>query len=273
MVKFIVEWDETMWNTGKFVLTTEQMNIVCYSWIATALMVFVTMYFVTAPYGRHTSTKWGPSVNNKAAWFIKELNTFFVMLYYMVVGSKTFKSYVWILFAFWVIHYFYRTFIYVPMCRSTEKKMPFVIVLMSIFFNQVNAYINGFYLSEMADPADFGKEWLQSKLFLTGLAVFLTGAFINFKTDLTLIHLRKVGETGYKIPHGFLFELVVSPNFLGEIIEWFGFYLMARRNVAALCFAVWTFANLTPRAKNHSDWYKINFKNFPKRKIIIPFIY
>ena len=36
-------------------------------------------------------------------------------------------------------------------------------------------------------------------------------------------NLRKPGDKAYYIPRGGCFELVSGANFLGEIIEWFGF--------------------------------------------------
>ena len=101
----------------------------------------------------------------------------------------------------------------------------------------------------------------------------VTAPFGRHTSDKFLINLRKPGETGYKIPRGFLFEYVASPNLFGEIIEWTGFALMAW-NLPALSFMVWTGANLIPRARNHYDWYKRTFPDFPKnRKVVIPFIY
>jgi steroid 5-alpha reductase family enzyme len=97
--------------------------------------------------------------------------------------------------------------------------------------------------------------------------------WINWRSDAILIQLRKPGETGYKIPQGFLFEYVSSPNLFGEIMEWSGFALLAF-NWPALSFMVWTFANLVPRAKNHHDWYLQHFADYPKkRKIVFPFLW
>lgn len=137
----------------------------------------------------------------------------------------------------------------------------------------MNAGLNGYYLSQLAPQENYGSEWLSSPRFITGISLFFIGAFINLKADDILIHLRKAGETGYKIPKGFLFDYVSSPNLFGEVIEWSGFALMAW-NLPALTFMVWTFANLVPRAKNHHDWYKKQFPDYPKeRKIIFPFLY
>jgi hypothetical protein len=79
-------------------------------------------------------------------------------------------------------------------------------------------------------------------------------------------------STEYAIPRGSLFECVSCPNHLGEIVEWFGFALMCW-NLPALSFAIWTAANLIPRALSHHRWYAEKFANYPKeRKALIPFV-
>jgi len=79
-----------------------------------------------------------------------------------------------------------------------------------------------------------------------------------------------LGETGYKIPHGGLFERVSCPNYLGEIIEWSG-WALATWCLPGLSFAVWTFANLAPRARAHHRWYRAKFPEYPEeRKALIP---
>ena len=151
--------------------------------------------------------------------------------------------------------------------------MPLFIVLSAISFNLVNAGLNGYYLAELASPDKYGTDWLYQPNFMAGITLFFLGMYINIKSDNVLINLRKPGETGYKIPHGFLFNRITSPNLFGEIIEWSGFALMAW-NLPALSFMIWTMANLIPRAKNHHDWYHKNFSDYPSdRKIVIPYIY
>jgi steroid 5-alpha reductase family enzyme len=151
--------------------------------------------------------------------------------------------------------------------------MPVFIVSSGIIFNVVNAGLNGYYLSELAPPALYDYHWLVRPNFILGMILFLGGMFINWKSDTILISLRKKGETGYKIPKGFLFDFISTPNLFGEIIEWSGFALMAW-NLPAFSFMIWTFANLVPRSKNHHDWYQQNFTDYPKeRKIVFPFIY
>lgn len=248
-------------------------NAVLIVWMLVGVIIHFLMFYITAPFGRHTSDKWGLSMNNKLAWAIMEFPSFAIMVYFLIVSIRASDSYTWILFSLWIVHYTHRTFIYPLRIRATPKKMPIFIVVSALFFNLLNAGFNGYYLGVLVDTEKYGIAWTQSVSFWLGLILFMIGFFINLKADDILINLRKPGETGYKIPRGFLFDYVSCPNLLGEIIEWGGFALLAY-NLPALSFWLWTFANLVPRAKNHHDWYISNFKEYPRdRKIIFPFIY
>jgi 3-oxo-5-alpha-steroid 4-dehydrogenase 1 len=254
-------------------MTKETLYFISYVWLAIAIVVHITMFFVTAPFGRHTSDKWGKTINNKLGWVLMEMPSLLIMLYFLLCGSHSFDSFAWILFVLWILHYTNRSFIYPLRIKATPKQIPIFIVLNAILFNLMNAGLNGYYLSELADPENYNSQWLNSPHFLIGIVLFFIGAFINLRSDSILINLRAPGETGYKIPKGFLFDYISSPNLFGEVIEWSGFALMAW-NLPALTFMIWTFANLVPRAKNHHDWYKEQFPDYPQgRKIIFPFIY
>lgn len=249
------------------------LEIICYVWLAIAVGVHITMFFITAPFGRHTSKKWGPMIDNKLGWMIMEAPSLLIMAYFLFFGSYSFQSYVWILFGLWIFHYLNRTLIYPLRIKATDKKMPLFIVLNAILFNLMNAGLNGYFLAELADPTKYGSDWITSPLFIVGALLFVVGMTINWRADHLLINLRKPGETGYKIPRGFLFDYISSPNLFGEILEWTGFAIMAW-NLPALTFTAWTFANLVPRAKNHHDWYKNKFQDYPKeRKAVFPFIF
>jgi steroid 5-alpha reductase family enzyme len=109
--------------------------------------------------------------------------------------------------------------------------------------------------------------------FIVGGIIFIAGFGINQAADKKLIGLRKDGKKGYFIPSGGLFNYISCPNFFGEIIEWSGFAIMAW-NLPALSFAVWTAANLIPRALDHHKWYRSYFKEeYPEsRKAVIPYL-
>jgi protein-S-isoprenylcysteine O-methyltransferase Ste14 len=149
--------------------------------------------------------------------------------------------------------------------------MPVIIMFSAIFFNLINATINGYWFGFVAPP--YPENWLTDPRFIIGGIIFLAGFFINQAADKKLIDLRKGGRKGYFIPRGGLFDYISCPNFFGEILEWTGFALMAW-NLPSLSFAVWTAANLIPRALDHHRWYNSYFKDeYPKkRKAVIPFV-
>ena len=248
-------------------------NLFCYFWLGIAFIVNVTMFFVTAPFGRHTKSTWGPVVNERLGWALMELPSFAVMAFFLLYGGRSREGFTWLLFAFWLLHYANRCFVFPLKIRENPRGMPLVIALSAILFNLVNSSINGAYLGELTKPGQYGTSWLFSPRFWIGFALFVSGLAINWISDTMLIRLRKPGESGYTLPRGFLFEYVASPNLSGEIVEWLGFAVMAW-NLPALCFFVWTCANLIPRAKNHYDWSKKQFPDFPEeRKILIPFLF
>lgn len=149
--------------------------------------------------------------------------------------------------------------------------MPLLIVASAIFFNVVNGFICGYYFGYLSP--EYGLTYWSDWKFIVGILLFFGGMYINWQSDNILINLRKPGERGYKIPKGGLFNRVSCPNLFGEIVEWTGFALMTWA-LPTLSFAVWTIANLLPRAVNHHQWYLSKFENYPKeRKAVIPFIW
>ncbi len=243
----------------------ELFNTVCIVWASIGVATFILLQFVTAPYGRHLKKGWGPEISNKLGWIVMELPSFAIILYFYVSYDQS--NYASLLSILWLGHYFNRTFIFPFRIRTKGKKMPLTIALSAIFFNFINAGVNGYFLAELETytTASFNN-WN----FYLGLILFVLGFLSNQISDTILINLRKPGETGYKIPKGFLFHYISCPNHFSEIIQWSGFALMAW-NLPATCFFIWTMANLLPRALNHHKWYLENFKDYPvNRKAIIP---
>jgi 3-oxo-5-alpha-steroid 4-dehydrogenase 1 len=187
--------------------------------------------------------------------------------YFFLTGplEKSIASYVF--FILWIGHYFNRSIIY-PIRQNSPSKMPLLIPLLAFMFNIVNGFVNGYHLGFIqAYPLEYIYEWN----FILGIILFVIGAIINIKSDNILLRLRS-NNKGYHIPNGFMFRYVSYPNYLGEIMEWVAFALMTW-SLAGLSFAVWTIANLVPRAIAGHKWYKETFDNYPKnRKAILPHI-
>jgi 3-oxo-5-alpha-steroid 4-dehydrogenase 1 len=235
-----------------------------YIWMAVGAIAFFYLLSKTAPFGRHTTSSWGKMMDNRAGWIIMEVVSPIVFNLTFFSQGISLDSLQWVLIACWNIHYVNRSLIFPFRIRTKGKKMPIIIALSAVGFNIVNGFFNGYFLAHFAPS--FGV------LFFIGVVLFIGGFLINNWADTKLINLRKPGELGYKIPTGGLFSFISCPNLFGEIVEWIGFALMAQ-NLGATSFAVWTVANLFPRALDHHKWYKQRFDDYPaERKAVIPFI-
>lgn len=241
-----------------------------YGWIGIAAATFVALlvFRVRAPYGRYASRRWGPTLPHRIGWVAMELVSPIAFLGFFFAGDAA-KTVPALLFAaLWAAHYANRAIVDPFRQRSAGRRMPVLIAGAAGVFNAVNGYLNGHYLGEVASP--YPVSWLADPRFLSGAAVFAAGAAINLHADRILRGLRRAGERGYSIPHGGLFRWISCPNYLGEIIEWIGFALLTW-SPAALSFAVWTVANLLPRALSHHEWYRERFPDYPReRKALIP---
>ncbi len=243
-------------------------DLVVWIWIIIALILVPIQLKITAPYGRHTKHNWGPMLDNRLGWMIMEMVSPIAFAYFFLRGNvDAIGNYLF--FALWMVHYINRSFIFPFRTKTSGKKIPLMIVLSAVFFNSVNGSINGYFFGNIGI---YTETWFQSIYFYLGIVLFVTGFITNIKSDQILLSLRKGEERGYKIPFGGLFKWLSCPNHFGEILEWIGFAVMAW-SLSAFSFAIWTVANLIPRALSHHRWYKTHFEDYPEeRKAVIPFI-
>ncbi|MFZ5941387.1 MAG: DUF1295 domain-containing protein [Bacteroidota bacterium] len=241
-----------------------------YAWISTGLLVFPVLLFVTAPYGRHSSRKWGAMIPNRLGWVIMELPSLVLFGSLFLAGPVQKSAASWIFFSLWVGHYVHRSLIYPFRTHTRGKQMPLAIALMAVFFNVMNGSVNGLWLGWFS--GGYANSWLLDFRFIGGLLLFTAGFAINQASDKTLLGLRSSAGNGYRIPYGGFFRWVSCPNFMGEILEWWGFALMTW-SPAGMAFAVWTCVNLIPRALDHHKWYRRTFPDYPsERKALIPYL-
>lgn len=233
-----------------------------------AAMTALSTLSVSAPYGRHGRVGWGASMNTRAAWVVMEAPSVFLFLYIFAQGRGALELAPLLLCAMWQAHYVQRTLIY-PFRMRVGRPTPVAVVAMGFTFNCANSYLNARWISHLGD---FPQAWLTDPRFLVGVALFAFGYTLNRQSDAVLRRLRAPGETGYKIPRGGAYELVSCPNYLGELVEWIG-WAVATWSLAGLSFAVFTAANLVPRALAHHRWYREQFPDYPPhRRAVIPFI-
>jgi hypothetical protein len=248
----------------------QTFDLLVWIWTAIALLIFLLLLFVTAPYGRHSKRNWGKTIPDRIGWFVMEVPALIIFLYFIITGTAEKTLAVWIVASLYVMHYLNRAVIYPWRIRVRGKEMPLVVALMAVLFNFVNAGFLGYYTGTL--HTHYNGEWLTDPRFIAGVLVFFTGMVINITSDEKLIHLRKDRSNGYRIPRGGMFEKVSCPNFLGEIVEWGGYAILCW-SLPAFSFFVWTFCNLVPRALSHHRWYKNYFPDYPgERKAVFPYI-
>lgn len=243
---------------------------------AAGFIILPILLTMSAPYGRHFRGGWGPVLHSRVAWLGMELPAVLVIaLVYVFTGPQPADDVSWVFLLLWEVHYIYRTFIYPLLLRGSRKTFPALLALCAFGFNVNNGLINGYGLfskSSAVTWAHFTDGWV-----IAGTVLFFGGLALNIYSDAIIRDLRRnkrfSGKGQYGIPQGGLFTLVSNPHYLGEIVEWIGWALLAQ-NVAGWAFAWFTFANLMPRAVLNHHWYKRTFTNYPKnRKALIPFIF
>lgn len=248
--------------------------LVAVAWLmlACASLVFFLFRGQRSPYGRYApsaSKWWGPDIPAKAAWFIQELPSFLWPLYtlmFVPVESLVAK----LLIACFLLHYFHRTFIFSLRIRG-GKPTKLVVFLLAFVFCFVNGYLQTTYL---ARDFSYKHSIPSTTLLIVGIGLFFVGMVINIHSDRILRCLREAQEKSHKIPHGGLFKHVSAANFFGEIVEWAGFTIAQGCSLPSLAFAVFTFATIGARGKQHHEDYLKRFPDYPKnRKAVIPFIW
>ena len=234
-----------------------------------AAITFVSVIFVVAPYGRYERAGWGWRVQKKNGWILMEFPAVALFFVLFFIGEKRLELIPLLFLGIWQIYYVHRAFIFPYRMRFSSCMIPLVVPLLGIAFNTLNAYINARWLTHFGD---YGPEWLYDPRFLLGSALFVAGWLGNLESDNKLRSLRQPGDTSYKIPKGGLYRWISAPNYGCEILMWVG-WAIATWSTAGLAFALYSIANLAPRALSHHSWYRKSFDEYPtERKALIPYI-
>ena len=242
--------------------------------VIAALIIFFSLFFIPAGFGQLISKRWGTAmINNRLGWVIMELPVVLLMALFWLFSERTFDPTPLVFFGIFNIHYCQRTFIF-PLLIRGDDQMPWSIIVFGMLFNSANAFMQGIWIFFLSPETLYTPEWLQSPPFIWGTIVFFVGFMINIHSDHIIRNLREPGDTAFYIPKGGMFKYVTSANYFGEFTEWVG-WMVLTFSWPGLVFALWTFANLGPRAHILRKWYREKFgEEFPnERKRMIPFIF
>jgi protein-S-isoprenylcysteine O-methyltransferase Ste14 len=241
---------------------------ICYGILGLAGITFVALFFIVAPYGRHARRGWGPALNARVAWLFMESPAVFLFAAIYFAGDHWAELVPLVLLAIWQAHYVHRALVFPRQLPHTAKPMPLVPAALGFTFQVVNGWANARWISHLGhyDPS-----WLADPRFVLGASLFAAGMTINLRSDYALLRLKREAD-GYVLPRGGLFDYVTSPNYFGELLEWTGWAILTW-SLPGLAFAVYTFANLAPRALAHRRWYRRRFPDYPSsRRALIPFV-
>ncbi len=239
-----------------------------------AVVVFFALYRIDAGYGKFYSRSWGPSINNKTGWFLMESPVFVAMLLLWFFSARRADPVRSVFLLIFELHYFQRSFIF-PLLIKGKGRMPLSIIAMGVLFNTLNALMQGGWIFYISPEGMYRTSWLTDPRFICGTLLFAFGMFVNIQSDSIIRHLRKPGDNRHYLPKGGMFRYVTSANYLGELMEWVGFAVLTWSWSGAV-FALWTFANLCPRAARIYGRYRAEFGDeLDTRKVkrLIPFIY
>jgi protein-S-isoprenylcysteine O-methyltransferase Ste14 len=253
-------------------LDTLFYQIILITVLSLSPMIFLLLFFISAPYGRHSRNGWGPTMPTRISWILMESPSVIGFAYFYWLGMNAWDWVPMLFFIMWQIHYLHRTVLFPFQIRAgKERPMAILIILMGFIFNLMNSFLNGTVLSHRGDF--YSLSWLGDPRFLMGAALFIGGFVINRHADGILAHLRNPGELDYKIPQRGMFRWISSPNYFGEIVQWTG-WAVATWSLAGLAFLLFTIANLAPRAWANHKWYHKQFEPYPSdRKALIPFLW
>ena len=230
-----------------------------------APMVFVALLRINAPYGRFIRKGWGPSVPPRFGWILMESPSAVLFVVVYLFGENRSQLVPLIMLALWEMHYVNRAFV-TPLLTRSNRRMPVAIVAMAFGFNLLNLWVNARWISS---TGKYDLQWLIDPRFIAGVIIMVSGYLLNIRADAIMRRLRRDANS-YVVPNEGPYRWITSPNYAGEIVEWLGWVLLTW-SLAGLAFAVFTAANLVPRALAGLRWYRQTFPDFPpERRALIP---
>lgn len=233
-----------------------------------AAATFAALWLVVAPYGRHARPGWGPTLPARLGWLLMESPAWLFFTAVYAAGARRAEAAPLALLSLWLGHYLYRGLVF-PLRLRDGARLPALVAGLGLGFNLLNGWVNARWISGLGS---YPPGWLSGPRFLAGAALFVAGLAVHASADAALRRLRAPGESGYRVPRGGLFEWVSCPNYLGEVVQWAG-WALASWSPAGLAFALYTAANLLPRALANHAWYRRTFPGYPaRRRALLPFV-
>jgi len=262
------------WYTGNVTFDT-----VLTIGLAFALFTIVGAPFANSPYGRFASEQWGGiNLNPKLGWWLMEIPATVIFLWFFLRGSENWNVTALVLGAIWIIHYGNRGWFFplsIRVAKNRRSTFSVVVMALGMFVTGIHGYLNATWFTEFG--SHLTAAWLSDPRFIIGVIVYACGLGLILHSESVVRNLRApggspAGQSEYKIPYGGGYNLVSSPQYLGELTAWAGFSIFTWGLPGVMIFLI-SAGNLVPRAFATHRWYKEKFSDYPaQRKALIPYV-
>lgn len=169
----------------------------------------------------------------------------------------------WLTFALIVLHFVKREIETLFVHKFSANTMPLRNVFKNSFFYwAVSGLMCAYFIYS---PTSLAAKADQPLIDATGVALYLFGEAGNALVHLYLSSLRTVGGTERKIPVGYGFGLVTSPNYMYEILSWVAIIIVSRNWAVAFFIAIGG-AQMYTWAKGKESAYRKEFGDRYKKK-------
>lgn len=175
--------------------------------------------------------------------------------------------------ACWCFHYAKRLLETLFVHRFSHGTMPIRNIFKNSSYYWGSAALVSYFVNHpLYTPPSFGS--LQIYASLAGFLIFEYG---NFVSHCVLRDLRPPGTKERRIPYpnsnpfSLMFNFVSCPNYTYETYAWLSFTVMTQTFTAGL-FTVAGFVQMLIWANEKHRRYKKEFKDYPRRKAILPFL-
>ena len=182
----------------------------------------LSLVYISAPYGRHFRQSWKPQINGKAGWILMESAAILSFDAAYFLGDWASRPVSLIFLILWNAHYLDRAFLFPMRLSSSSKNIPVFIVATGFFFNLVNGYLNGRFLS-FGNP--YTADWLLDSPVYPWNPSFCNRFYIQPICRSYPDQTAKTRRHRISNSTGFFDEYISCPNYFGEVIEWFGWAL------------------------------------------------
>ena len=169
---------------------------------------------------------------------------------------------------------------------DSKASFSVTVVLSGLLVTSMHGYLNAMWYSKHCTYLDW--EWFTSPICLFGLTLYEISFLCTLYSEHIMRNLRDLPSKAppaqqqsphtppqrYKIPKGFLFNYVSSPQYFTELTGFLGWAIMTWSPAGLFIFLI-SCANLIPRAVASHKWYVEKFRgDYPvNRKQLIPFVW